>query len=115
MTPRRLEAMLCLALIVGCKSNESLSPLERGQRTFMRNCASCHGANGKGLPLPGYATPPTDLTSDEFQSTRDAEAIRSVLLNGKGAMPPLGKLMSAEELELVIGYVDSLGRSPSSK
>lgn len=113
MTTRRFALVLCLALGSGCKSNASLSPIERGQRTFMRNCASCHGSNGKGLPLPGYTTPPMDLTSEEFQSTRDREAIRTVLLNGKGAMPPLGKLLSPEELEHVVSYVDSLGQSPS--
>jgi mono/diheme cytochrome c family protein len=110
MTHRSIALLLCVALIVGCKSHAPLSPIERGRRTFMRNCASCHGSDGKGLPLPGYAVPPTDLTSNEFQSTRDTEAIRTVLVNGKGAMPPLGKLLAEDELDELIGYVQTLGK-----
>ncbi len=101
---------LCLVIASACKGQSDLSPSQRGERTFMRNCASCHGADGKGLPIPGYQVPPADLTTAQFQSTHDDAAIRSILMNGKGAMPPLGKLLPPSELDELIMYVRSLGR-----
>jgi mono/diheme cytochrome c family protein len=54
----------------------------------------------KQLPAP-----PRDLTSVAFQSqVTDADLLR-LIADGKGAMPGVGDLMDAEQLQQVVAYV----------
>jgi mono/diheme cytochrome c family protein len=96
-----------LLLSVACNQRE-LSPVERGERGFMRHCATCHGANGAGLPTPGVQTPPANLASDEFQRSRSDADIKAVLKNGKGAMPALGRFMTEEDIDELILFIRHL-------
>lgn len=93
---------------ISCESPRQSSELERGQRAFARHCASCHGPDGAGRPMPGLSTPPTNLAAPAFQSSRSDADLREVLMNGKGAMPPLGRLLSENEVTELIRFVRTL-------
>ena len=50
-----------------------------GAELFQRFCASCHGANGRGLQRLGLIKPPRDLTRAEFhEQVTDEQLILQV-------------------------------------
>lgn len=54
-----------------------------GRFTFAQNCAICHGADGKGLPLLGKP-----LRNSEFVQTHSDEEILAVIFNGRDPGDP---------------------------
>lgn len=66
-----------------------------GIAVFNSYCTSCHGADGK-LKLAGAK----DLTV----STLTPDQVKSLLENGKNAMPKFKSVLSPEELDAVIQY-----------
>jgi cytochrome c oxidase subunit 2 len=67
-----------------------------GRMTFEGACAPCHGLNGEGLigpPLQGNST------------LADPKALATLLENGKGKMPPVGRDWSQHELDELMAYV----------
>lgn len=64
---------------------------------FMNNCASCHKLDGSG----GIAG-----AKDLRESSLLADSIRSVIMNGRKAMPPFKYILSEEELTPLTEYVE---------
>jgi mono/diheme cytochrome c family protein len=73
------------------------------------NCASCHGASGKGDGPAAAALPPpkpADWTSAKVQSQTDGEIFWKIT-NGRGAMPPWKHLSEKDRWDLV-NYIRTL-------
>ncbi|MFQ5575200.1 MAG: c-type cytochrome, partial [Terriglobia bacterium] len=85
---------------------------ERGAELFGKQCAPCHGAEGKGDgPAAVALTPrPSDLTAQEVRQLTDDELLES-LTKGKGAMPGFAAVLSPEELAAVLEFVRKLSVS----
>jgi len=71
-----------------------------GEQLYMRVCAACHmpdakGAEGAGF-YPALAANPR-LGSGAYPAY--------VILNGRNGMPPLGEMMSDEQVADVVNYV----------
>jgi mono/diheme cytochrome c family protein len=66
-----------------------------GIAVYNSYCTACHGADGK-LKLAGAK----DLTV----STLTPEQVKSLLKNGKNAMPKFKTVLSPEELDAVIQH-----------
>jgi cytochrome c oxidase subunit II len=67
-----------------------------GRMTFEGACAPCHGLQGQGIigpPLKGNAT------------LANPEQLRTLLANGKGKMPPVGKDWTTKELASLTAYL----------
>ena len=67
------------------------------------NCASCHGATGKGDGVAAAALPPpkpADWTSEKVQKQTDGEIFWKIT-NGRGAMPPWEHLPEKDRWEMV--------------
>lgn len=67
------------------------------------NCASCHGATGKGDGVAAAALPPpkpADWTSEKVQKQTDGEIFWKIT-NGRGAMPPWKHLPEKDRWEMV--------------
>lgn len=104
---RRLEAL------------EREDRAERGARIFARSCAACHGGDGRG-DGPGAADlhpPPRDLARGgiRFRSTstgsppRAEDLVRTIREGLPGtAMPAFGHLLSGEQIEELIDFVNGL-------
>ena len=78
-----------------------------GSAIFRNNCASCHGADGKGDP--GLKTP--DFTSPQVQASLTDRQMEDIIRHGKeGTMMPAweGKLSDAD-IQTVGGFLRSLG------
>ena len=73
-----------------------------GEALYTRVCAACHQRDGKGAV--GAAAYPALAGDDNLAS---AAYVESVLLNGLRGMPPLGRLMSDEQVADIVNYVRS--------
>jgi mono/diheme cytochrome c family protein len=101
---------LSLLLLGGSAALAQSPPLSKGWRfdekggeaLYTRVCAACHQPDGKGAV--GAAAYPA-LAGDA--NLASAPYVEAVLLNGLRGMPPLGRLMSDEQVADVINYVRS--------
>lgn len=71
---------------------------------YARNCARCHGADGKGETELGKKLDAPDLTVDK---TSEARAVR-IITRGHQDMPAFGKKLKKTEIVTLAKYVRSL-------
>jgi mono/diheme cytochrome c family protein len=87
--------------------------LGEGKALFAKNCASCHGALGKGDGKGGVnlKPPPADLTDAEFKHGSTENEIFLVVRDGAKGTPMRGFAgrMTTRELWTVVNFVRSLG------
>lgn len=85
--------------------------VERGSALFLAQCASCHGAEGRG-DGPAAATldpKPADFTSAMHRLHPDQDLI-AVIENGiaGSAMPAFAETLSLEEMADIVAFIRSL-------
>lgn len=70
---------------------------------FKKNCAKCHGDNGKADTMRGRHLKARNFTDAEWQAdVTNAQLIKSVT-DGKGDdMPPWGKKLTPEQIESLV-------------
>ena len=72
-----------------------------GKALFMKNCAACHMATGKGIPGAFPA-----LAGSKFVQGQGAE-VATVLLKGRGGMPDFSGSLSDRDIASVLTFVRS--------
>jgi aldose sugar dehydrogenase len=72
--------------------------LALGATAFGRTCAACHGQQGEGGRGPRIA------------ARTDASAVAAVIRDGAGAMPALGGMLSAADIEAITKHIARLPR-----
>ena len=79
-----------------------------GERLFANNCATCHGADGRGSK--GFP----NLTDGDWLYGGTHDVIKQTITKGRaGAMPPMAAAVgSADDVKNVANYVLSLSGSP---
>ena len=78
----------------------------RARKTFAENCASCHGADGKGNRAMGAP----DLTAGIYLYGSERSDIRDQIWNGRGGvMPTWGGRLPPVTIKALAVYVHSLG------
>lgn len=90
------------------------TPVERGERSFVRLCSGCHGADGRGVRRPGLKVPPKDLTDPALHERLGEGGLRRTLRDGKGQMPAFGNLLPEQEIDELIAYLKTLP-NPASR
>ncbi len=80
------------AFVMGVASAEDIAS---GRAAFTRTCAGCHGPTGAGIAGVG----PT------LVGVTDAENITKQIREGGGRMPPMGALLSSEEVANIVHFV----------
>ena len=79
-------------------TNSTALPAGSGRALFLKNCAHCHGADGRGDDGP-------DLHNLDWTD----EQITNRILNGKkGQMTAFGGKLSTDEIKAIIAYVRTL-------
>lgn len=96
-----------IVIAVACGSAAAPAPdaadgVPKGAQLYKMHCELCHGANGK----LGF-NEAKDLTASTI--TR-AEMIAQVT-NGKGKMMPYKNVLTAKEIEAVVDYTRTLGKT----
>lgn len=89
--------------------------LERGRKTYLTYCISCHGPKGAGdgpVPQRGFPPPPSMLTGKSLQM-EDGQLFH-VLTYGQRSMAPFAAEVSRDRRWDVINYVRDLqSKTPS--
>lgn len=94
----------CLLGLSSCGNNtkEKSSTVPKpnpAQTIFEENCTACHGSDGKLCALGA---------KDLSISTLDKTQMVEIITNGKKTMTPFGSLLSKEEIDAVVGYIQTL-------
>jgi mono/diheme cytochrome c family protein len=91
------------------------SSVKKVDELFNRNCARCHGADGRSDTPQGKLFLAPDFTDQEWWSKNsritNTKALRSVIVRGKAAMPAFGKKLSRSEIDLLLERVRSFRKS----
>jgi cytochrome c6 len=79
----------------------AFAELSEGAKIFNNNCAQCHAGGRNNV----VATKTLKTDALEKYGKNTVEAITLQVTKGKGAMPPFGKKLTPEEINLVANYV----------
>ena len=81
----------------------------RADDLYRRNCARCHGAEGRGdTPLGKTLNAPDFTDTDWWQKHSEitsSKNLAAIINHGKGGMPAFGKKLTRTEINLLVGYV----------
>lgn len=77
-------------------------------RSYARNCASCHGKDGRAKTLKAKRNRARDLADPEWQNRVSDERIFNSIMNGKGKMPGYSKKLSEPVIDALVAYVRAL-------
>ena len=96
-------------VLVSSLTFQAAVPGVNGAAIFTKNCAMCHGTDGKGFPA--LKTP--NFTDPKWQSSTKDKEMREVIKNGRKEtlMPAFGDQLKDEEISAVVAYIRSLNRS----
>jgi cytochrome c553 len=81
------------------------------QENWTKNCASCHGKDGKGLTKAGKMAEVKDLTEAAYQASfTDEQAFARVKeglkdKNGKDRMKPFADKLKDEEIKELVAHL----------
>jgi mono/diheme cytochrome c family protein len=70
-------------------------PVSEGRQVFESACVACHGYDGRG----GYGG------GVPLDQVRDVALIFATVTDGRGNMPPLGELLTPEQIRAVADFV----------
>ena len=84
---------------------------DAGKVVYDKNCASCHGPDGKGNPAMTkvFGEKELNIATKETAGKKDAELVK-VITEGRGKMPASGKSLNKQEQKQVLEHVRSLGK-----
>ena len=82
-----------------------------GKAAYEKQCASCHGNDGKGNPAMTkvFGEKQLNIATKEVADKKDEDIIK-VMTEGKGKMPASGKSLSPADQKAVAAYVRSLAK-----
>lgn len=88
----------------------------KGKGIYDKNCASCHGAGGKGdgVAAASLNPKPKDLTDKTLMAGLKDEQLVAIIKKGGGAvgksplMPPFGAALKDPDVQDVVAFIRSL-------
>lgn len=83
--------------------------LALGEKIYLKRCASCHAADGRGdAKMAGILK----VTIRDLRATAKSDAeLRTIIAGGKPPMPAFEKQLSSDELQAVVAYSKSLTKA----
>ena len=99
MTIARIYILALAGALILAASPVFAQAAPDGKAIFLRNCAACHQASGKGIPGAFPA-----LAGSAFVQG-DSMEVAAVLLKGRGGMPVFSASLDDGEIAAVLGYV----------
>jgi mono/diheme cytochrome c family protein len=92
--------------------------LAKGEATFKKLCAGCHGSFGKGDgPMGAHMKPkPGDFTDKPFNGSLKDDYLAKIILEGGKAvgkspmMPKMGGALKESEVADIIAYIRALAK-----
>jgi mono/diheme cytochrome c family protein len=74
------------------------------EQMYKRQCASCHGEDGKGETPEGKKLKTPDLGAAAVQNKSDAE-LAKIIADGKGEMPKFGGKLTKDQIRDLVTYI----------
>lgn len=118
-TPVQMKSVTTLILLellaFPCALAGSQGDVAAGKVVFMDQCSVCHGADasGKTAVAESLGISVADFRSKQVQSLTDPD-IQRVISEGKGVMPPVGKL-SEKDFTNLIAFIRSFSIEQSEE
>src|SRR5215831_20942944 len=82
---------------------------------FRKNCARCHGADGRGDTPLGHTYQAPDFTADDWwrkhSSITRTSSLVAIVSHGKGGMPAFGKKLKPSQIKSLVSYVRRFRKS----
>ena len=78
---------------------------------YAKNCASCHGKDGRSKTLKAKFNKARNLTEHGWQEAVSDERIYNSITNGRGKMPGFSKKMSEAEIDALVQLVRGLRKT----
>ncbi|HWT02033.1 MAG TPA: c-type cytochrome [Pyrinomonadaceae bacterium] len=75
---------------------------------FARNCATCHGSDGRGETVPGKISGVPNLADRKWQESVDEKRMAASITHGRGSMPSFEEKLSQNEIASLVSHVRSL-------
>ena len=112
---RRLLRLLCLACAAPCfltsaaaMGADSDSAQSKGKALYQKNCASCHGATGRGDGKAAQSLNPPPRSFEKTLPTLKRRDAMEIIVEGKGQMPAWGDVLSSKDVKAILDYLDKL-------
>lgn len=117
-----LSALLAIAVVApfvdpatsgasGARPVSFASSARSAAELYAKNCASCHGRNGRAKTFKAKFNHARDLTDSVWQGNVTDERIFNSIMNGKGKkMAAYGKKLLEQEIDSLVAYVRGLKR-----
>lgn len=88
----------------------SADSIARGRLLFQKNCAVCHGAQGRGdgVAANGLTKRPEDLSRIAPPPIFPDGVVAYRIIHGKGTMPAFGQVLSEYEIWDLMNFIRSL-------
>lgn len=83
--------------------------IEEGKKLFVRHCAGCHGAEGKGDGYKLLGADPANLASAVTKKKSDVALLKTIH-EGRSTMPAWNVLLSEQDSRNVLAYIRSLSK-----
>ena len=100
-------------LVSTAQRAESFAPssMRTAAELYSKNCASCHGKDGRAKTLKAKFNHARNLTDATWQNEASDERIFNSIMNGRGKkMPASGKKFSEQEINSLVTFVRGLKR-----
>jgi cytochrome c6 len=75
---------------------------------FAKNCATCHGKDGRAKTFKAKFNGARNLTDAQWQESVSDERLFNSITNGRGKMPSFKKKFSSAEIESLVAHVRGL-------
>lgn len=97
---------LCAAFSAGVRQSNQRLP--DGDALFIKNCASCHGKDGRAKTFKAKFNHARNLADPKWQAVINDEHMYESILHGKDKMPAFGKKLSENEVAALVTYIRML-------
>lgn len=101
-----VTSSVCAAFSAGVRQNNQKLP--DGDVLFLKNCASCHGKDGRAKTFKAKFNHARNLTDPTWQAAITDEHMYESILHGKDKMPAFGKKLSEDEVAALVTYIRML-------
>lgn len=110
--------LLPTGMVEGALQRPTSPRIRKVDELFNKNCARCHGADGRADTQSGHLYQTPDLTDPAWWKKNSritsARNLRSIVTRGKGGMPAFGKKLTKSEISQLVDRIRSF-RKPERK
>lgn len=111
-----IGSQIALARFQSRTGSRSSSRVKSVDELFRKNCARCHGAEGRGDTQLGKLYNSPDFTDENWwqkhSKITSQKSLVSIVVRGKGTMPAFGKKLSRAQIVQLVNYLRHFPNKP---